>query len=206
MFTLALDASLWTSSVTLIEDSVEKLRRESAQGSAGEALAEIIADVLAEAGIAPASLGLIAVTVGPGSYTGVRGALAVARGLGLASGCPVIGVTVGEAMGDAVAAESLGRPLWIFSGAKRGALLTMEVADSVRLVEPGDIPRPPTPVAVAGDAAIAASGAMAARGDDVLLTSARQPTGISIGKVALQRLRGEIPPRDLAPLYIDAYV
>ena len=206
MITLALDAALWTSSVTLIEDGVESLHRESAQGSAGEALAELIADVLAEAGIAPASLGLIAVTIGPGSYTGVRGALAVARGLGLASGCPVIGVTVGEAMGDAVAAESLGRPLWTFSGAKRGALLTMEAGETVRMVEPGDIPRPPFPVAVAGDAAIAAMGVMAARGDDVLLTSARQPSGFSIARIAERRLRGEIPPRDLAPLYIDAYV
>ena len=49
-----------------------------------------------------ADLDLVAVTVGPGSFTGIRAALALAHGLALAAGVPVIGVTVGEALADAL--------------------------------------------------------------------------------------------------------
>src|SRR5690242_6381125 len=55
---------------------------------------------------------LVAVTVGPGSFTGIRAGLALAHGIGLASGVPVIGVSVGEAIADAF--PHLGtRALWV---------------------------------------------------------------------------------------------
>ncbi len=61
---------------------------------------------------------LIAATIGPGSFTGIRAGLALAHGLGLALGVPVVGVTVGEAVADAF--PHLGdRVLWTVTNSRR---------------------------------------------------------------------------------------
>ena len=52
----------------------------------------MIATTLAQTGIDFPDLDKIAVTRGPGSFTGVRVGLAAARGIGIASGKPVIGI------------------------------------------------------------------------------------------------------------------
>ena len=58
-----------------------------------EALMPLIARVIKQAGIAFASFDRIAVTTGPGSFTGLRVGLAAARGIALAADKPVVGLT-----------------------------------------------------------------------------------------------------------------
>lgn len=63
-----------------------------------EALFPMIAQVMAEAGLGFADLTRIAVTRGPGSFTGVRAGIAAARGLALGCGAPVVTATSLEVM------------------------------------------------------------------------------------------------------------
>lgn len=78
-----------------------------------ERLMAVVEDALGAAGITYADLGAIAVSVGPGSFTGIRVAISAARGFALALSIPAIGVSTLEA----IAAESralLGnRPLFV---------------------------------------------------------------------------------------------
>jgi tRNA threonylcarbamoyladenosine biosynthesis protein TsaB len=57
-----------------------------------ERLIPMVEAVMTEAGTNYEQLGAIAVTLGPGSFTGVRVGLASAKGLALASGAPLIGI------------------------------------------------------------------------------------------------------------------
>ena len=92
-----------------------------AQGQA-EALVPMIDAVLTEARLDVGALDLIAVTVGPGSFTGLRTGLATARGLALASGRPLVGVTSFATVADAVAIEVGERPLIVALESKRAEL------------------------------------------------------------------------------------
>ncbi len=58
-----------------------------------EALMPLIARVMDRAGLDFAALDRIAVTTGPGSFTGLRVGIAAARGIALAAGKPAVGLT-----------------------------------------------------------------------------------------------------------------
>jgi tRNA threonylcarbamoyladenosine biosynthesis protein TsaB len=58
-----------------------------------EALIPLIARVMERSDMTFRNLGRVAVTTGPGSFTGVRVGLAAARGFGVATGVPVVGVS-----------------------------------------------------------------------------------------------------------------
>src|ERR1700709_979055 len=75
-------------------------------------------DCLRDANLMAADLDLIAVTVGPGSFTGIRGGVALAQGIGVAAGVPVIGVTVREALADSLP-QLGGRMLWCATNSRR---------------------------------------------------------------------------------------
>src|SRR5690606_17880913 len=72
-------------------ERVELLLEDMAQGQA-ERLFPALDDLLVRAGHVYADLTRIAVTTGPGSFTGLRIGLSAARGLGLARKLPVVGV------------------------------------------------------------------------------------------------------------------
>ena len=125
-----------------------------------ERLVPMIQEVMAEAGQAYEDLDAIAVTRGPGGFTGVRIGLATARGLALASGRPVIGLTSFEAVAAALdPAARRGRPLAVLIDAKRREVyLQVFDADSApldapRAVDPDDLAAalPPGPLLLAGD-------------------------------------------------------
>jgi tRNA threonylcarbamoyl adenosine modification protein YeaZ len=87
---LAMDTSMGACSAAVLcaEGAARSLFSRSARMERGhaEALMPMVAEVLAESGIAAGDLDLIAATEGPGSFTGVRIAIAAARGFALATG------------------------------------------------------------------------------------------------------------------------
>ncbi len=99
---LALDTALAGCSVAVVEDgqSLAAETRPMARGQA-EALMPLIDSVLTRAARTHRQMDLVAVTVGPGSFTGLRVGLSAGRGLALAIGCPVRGVTTLEVLADA---------------------------------------------------------------------------------------------------------
>lgn len=99
---LGLDCATGGCAAALLRDG-QVLASQSWPMERGQAaaLAPLVAELLAQAGLAPADLGRIGITIGPGAFTGIRIGLAFARGLGLALKIPVIGVTVFEALAAA---------------------------------------------------------------------------------------------------------
>jgi tRNA threonylcarbamoyladenosine biosynthesis protein TsaB len=96
---------------------------EMARGQA-ERLNPMIGEVMAAAGLAFADLDLLAVTVGPGAFTGLRIGLASARAIALAAGLPVRGVTTFAALARAVPEDELsGRELVVAVNGKRRDVL-----------------------------------------------------------------------------------
>jgi tRNA threonylcarbamoyladenosine biosynthesis protein TsaB len=79
-----------------------------------EALLPILEQTLADAGLHWRDLSALAVGTGPGNFTGVRIAVATARGLALGLGIPAIGVTRLEAL-----AHGHPRPVTVIEDARR---------------------------------------------------------------------------------------
>ncbi|MEO1328981.1 MAG: tRNA (adenosine(37)-N6)-threonylcarbamoyltransferase complex dimerization subunit type 1 TsaB [Pseudomonadota bacterium] len=95
---LALDASGDACSAAVLTAAGAHSRVEPMMRGHAERLVPMTAELLAEAALDWADLRLIVVARGPGSFTGVRVAVAAARGFALALGRPAIGVDVFDAL------------------------------------------------------------------------------------------------------------
>lgn len=94
MNVLGFDTTTDACSVALwIGDGVAAHRFETLRRGHVERLIPMIMEVMAEAHAGFGDMDLIAVTIGPGTFTGVRIGLAAARGLALATNLPVAGLT-----------------------------------------------------------------------------------------------------------------
>jgi tRNA threonylcarbamoyladenosine biosynthesis protein TsaB len=93
---LAIDTALQAASACVYQDGAdapEASETLAMQRGHAEALLPLIDRVMAQAEGGFAALGRIAVTVGPGSFTGLRVGVAAARALGIACNVPVVGVS-----------------------------------------------------------------------------------------------------------------
>ncbi|HEV8029221.1 MAG TPA: tRNA (adenosine(37)-N6)-threonylcarbamoyltransferase complex dimerization subunit type 1 TsaB [Stellaceae bacterium] len=150
------------SAAVLHRGRVASRRSAAMERGQAEALMPMIEAVLAESDLVSGDLDLIAVTVGPGSFTGLRIALATAQGLALATGRPLLGITNFAAMAAQVRAPARsGRRLVVALDSKRKELYLQSfdlegVADGEgALVAPEAFATwvPEGPLIVAGDGA-----------------------------------------------------
>jgi tRNA threonylcarbamoyladenosine biosynthesis protein TsaB len=91
---LAIDTALEACSAAILDsDGVMTSRSVAMTRGHAEALMPLIAAVMSEARMEFGDLDRVAVTVGPGSFTGLRVGVAAARGIALATGKPAVGLT-----------------------------------------------------------------------------------------------------------------
>lgn len=201
MHILTLDSALRGCSAAIVRDDEVLARREQAiERGQATMLPIMVVAVFDEAAVVPPMLDLIATTVGPGSFTGIRAALALAHGIALGAAVPVIAVTVGEALAEAL--PHLGRrQLWSAIDSLRGQVF-LERAGHALGIAPDRLPIPAGPVAIAGDAAIEVAARLAARSVDVMLTDAKLPQPRHIAMAARRRHAGRLPPLAPQPLYV----
>jgi tRNA threonylcarbamoyladenosine biosynthesis protein TsaB len=96
MLILAIDTALDACAAAVLDTEAGKviaLESQAMKRGHAEALMPLIGRVMREAGTGFTDLGRIAVTTGPGSFTGLRVGLSAARGIALAANKPVVGVT-----------------------------------------------------------------------------------------------------------------
>lgn len=101
MHVLAIDTALSSCSACVAShDADEPVASESLPMERGhaEALLPLVERVMSRVDGLFSSLGRVAVTIGPGSYTGLRVGIAAARAIGLAAGVPVVGVSTLSAL------------------------------------------------------------------------------------------------------------
>ncbi len=140
MLILAIDTALDACAAAVLDTGSGKLIAQASQpmkrGHA-EALMPLIAVVMKEAGLPFAALDRIAVTTGPGSFTGLRVGLSAARGIALAAEKPVVGLTTLSAYAAPVVSENGGHPIISAIDARHDQVYFQAVSgDGSPLVEP----------------------------------------------------------------------
>lgn len=214
MIVLALDSSAAACSVALVDGDRRLIAGRSEPMARGHAekLMPMIDSVLREARLGFAALGLIAVTTGPGSFTGIRVGLAAARGLGLASGVPVIGVSAFAAIAAAIGPHVPPVPLLVAIDSKRAELFIqafgptgVSLLDPVALL-PGRLPvsLPPGDYRIAGDGALVAQAALADAGWPAALAASDPPAAPAVALAGLAQWRSGETPAPPRPFYLRA--
>jgi tRNA threonylcarbamoyladenosine biosynthesis protein TsaB len=140
MLILAIDTALDACSAAVLDTDAAGLSAEESEpmkrGHA-EALMPLIARVIRKAGIAFADLDRIAVTTGPGSFTGLRVGLSAARGIALAANRPVVGLTTLSAFAAPVVSLNNERPVISAIDARHDQVYFQVVGgDGSPLIEP----------------------------------------------------------------------
>jgi tRNA threonylcarbamoyladenosine biosynthesis protein TsaB len=117
---LGIDTATGIASVGVVVGQRRVERAQAVAGSHARALLPLIDAVLGDAGIGLADLTRIAVSIGPGSFTGLRIGVSVAKGLALATGLPVVGVPTLEAYARAIGSR-VGL-IWPILDARKGEI------------------------------------------------------------------------------------
>src|SRR5690348_3110585 len=138
---LAIDTALEVCAAAVLDTAHGAiLARESIAMTRGhaEALMPMIARVMAASGGTFDALDRIAVTVGPGSFTGLRVGIAAARGLALAAKRPAVGLTTLSAYAAPIVGRSGTAPVISAIDARHDHVYFQIVGgDGSRLVQPG---------------------------------------------------------------------
>jgi tRNA threonylcarbamoyladenosine biosynthesis protein TsaB len=211
---LAVDTALGACSAAVLDSETTLAHRlEAMDRGHAEALAPMVEATMREAGIAFSALERLAVTTGPGTFTGQRVGLAFMRGLRIALKRPLIGITTLNAMCAAAMAETDCRYAAAIHDARRSEAYLAIVAGDETLLIPtlvslddaatiiatnlsaGQI------IALAGTAAERMEKDLAAKGFATRFSSIRQPDALWVARLGLKAATPKDAP---VPLYLRA--
>jgi tRNA threonylcarbamoyladenosine biosynthesis protein TsaB len=178
-----------------------------------EALLPMVDAAMRAVALPVSALDMIAATVGPGSFTGIRVGLSAARGIAFAASLPLIGITVFEAVAAGVdCGAGADRSLLLVALDSRRIELYVQVFDGDMPLGPPDAVMPQALarwiaescadrcLRVAGDAAQRAASALVGR---ARTTVAQAPAAVvGIARETLRRWRRGEPHRRAEPLYL----
>jgi tRNA threonylcarbamoyladenosine biosynthesis protein TsaB len=170
--------------------------------------AERLAPMVDEAmwGVEFSSLTRLAVTIGPGTFTGQRVGLAFMRGLRLALKIPLVGLTTLDVMATAAADEmGLSKAAAIHDARREEAYLSLKDGSEI-VLEPMVLPfaQAVTRIRAFGPCALAGTGAASAfesLDSKWKLSSVRQPDALWVARQAQRMPEPETVP---GPLYLRA--
>ena len=177
-----------------------------------EVLMPVVTATMAAAGLDFSALAGLAVSVGPGSFTGVRAGLAAARGLALASGLPLVGVSSFEAIALGVPGPRSEPLLLVVLDTKRRDFYAEAYGSAGEIVLRGAVRRPEElhavlpqgAVLVAGDATEPASMALNEAGRLVRTVQIPAVDAIHVAALGAKRLGRDRQTRMPEPLYLRA--
>jgi tRNA threonylcarbamoyladenosine biosynthesis protein TsaB len=205
---LALDAT-WTRASAALWLEGDLRTAGIACGGRGQPaiLPGLVQQVLAEAGLPATALDAVVVGVGPGGFSGLRAAAALAGGIALGAGCPVHGIAARDSLAHALADGLGGFALWLALSGSGGRILLARPGAEPLSLEERALPAPPGPVAVAGDAAIPVVARLTARGATARLLGRVTTDAADVARCAAAALAGGEDGavlRPALPLYAEA--
>ena len=201
---LALDTCLTACSVAILDgDTVLAARSEAMPRGHQERLAPLVRELMAQAGVGFPALTRIGVTVGPGSFTGLRVGLAFAKGLSSALAIPCVGVSALEAL-------AFGRDGFVGAviDARRDQVYVQFFGDGVALTAPDALAATTASARLAevyhgGPATLIGSGAplLTATLPGATILAPEGPDPVAVARLAM---RGPAPTHAPRPLYLRA--
>jgi tRNA threonylcarbamoyladenosine biosynthesis protein TsaB len=207
VITLAVETCLGACSVALLEDDTVLAHTwQAMERGHAEALAPMVQAAMAGRDFAAPDR--LAVTVGPGTFTGQRVGLSFMRGLRLALRKPLTGVTSLEAMAAAASAETGTARAAVLHDARRDEAY-LALAENGAASPPRILPFAAAIEAVRafGPCVLAGTGALAAKEkleDTFALSSIRQPDALFVARLAAGRPAPAADAPPPAPLYLRA--
>ncbi|MCP1336414.1 tRNA (adenosine(37)-N6)-threonylcarbamoyltransferase complex dimerization subunit type 1 TsaB [Futiania mangrovi] len=212
---LALDSAQGDVSAAVVTGgAVRALASAQATRAAAERLPDLAAEALTAAGLTLSGIAAIAVTVGPGGFSGIRTAVAFARGLALPHGVAVIGIGTLDALHAAAWVQAPGEPGTVAFDARRGEVYVQafdgggapfsdpravppeDAARALAVHQPGGF--------VAGTGAPLIAAALAATGGDPARFTWRADVSYDAGHVGLCAALRPGAHRAPDPLYLRA--
>ncbi|MBU6444290.1 MAG: tRNA (adenosine(37)-N6)-threonylcarbamoyltransferase complex dimerization subunit type 1 TsaB [Alphaproteobacteria bacterium] len=206
---LAVDTALGACSVAVLDgETVLAHRFEPMERGHAEALAPMVEVAMTESGLPFAALERLAVTTGPGTFTGQRVGLAFMRGLRLALKLPLVGITTLAAMAHQAMAETGAKQAVALHDARRDEVYAEMIPGfAPSLLKRDDVVESVAraagtgPLALAGTAAADFLAPLRVRKIDAALCPVRHPDALWVARLALAAPAPDGPPR---PLYLRA--
>ena len=176
MRAMAIDTAMTRCAVAVADGPrlVAHIAEDMARGHA-EALLPMVAMACEAAGLELDAIERLAVTTGPGSFTGMRVGVAAARGIALATGCALVPVTCLEAVAAGYYAGGGDQPCTVLQDARRAEVYVQ------RFAPPTSAGQRPLALSQASLLAVADAARLLVTYNDAVLGTAAGPFASGLG-------------------------